>query len=76
MSQKFVQYLIGQLLTDRDLRKRFVDAPLGTLSTMCGCGTELTPTEIQALVDIDRAFWDDAAGRIDPRLQRWRPGCE
>jgi hypothetical protein len=73
MSHKVVQSLIGQLLTDEELRARFVDAPLATLLTLRDGGVELTQTEIQGLVQIDREFWDAAADHIHPCLQRWRP---
>lgn len=74
MSQKTVQSLIGQLLTDQALRNRFVDAPLATLLALRDCGVELTRIEIEGLARIDPAFWDAAADRIDPSLQRWCRG--
>ena len=73
MSQKVVQSLIGQLLTDAQLRQHFVDAPLETLLALRDSGVELTRTEIEGLVQIDRAFWLGAATCIHPSLQRWRP---
>jgi hypothetical protein len=71
MSQKIVQSLIGQLLTDTELRERFLEAPLDTLLAMRDRGIELTPTEIRGLVQIDRGFWNAAANHIHPCLQRW-----
>jgi hypothetical protein len=76
MSHKVVQSLIGQLLTDPELREEFVQAPRDTLLTLRASGVELTDTEIQGLVQIDRSFWKIAAGHIHPSLQRWRPGCD
>jgi hypothetical protein len=70
MSQKMVQLLIGQLLTDEDLRYRFESQPLETLTTLRDLGFELTQTEIEALVQTDRTVWESAADRIHPRLQR------
>ena len=70
MSQKTVQLLIGQLLTDEDFRLRFESRPLETLTTLRDLGFELTQTEIEALVQTDRKFWETAADRIHPRLQR------
>jgi hypothetical protein len=70
MSQKTVQLLIGQLLTDEDLRVRFGSQPLETLTTLRDLGFELTQTEIEALVQTDRTLWEAAADRIHPRLQR------
>jgi hypothetical protein len=70
MSQKTVQLIIGQIVTDEELRLQFVEQPRETLTALRERGFELTPTEIDALVDTDRQFWDSAAARIHPRLQR------
>jgi hypothetical protein len=70
MSQKTVQRLIGQLLTDEELRARFVREPLETLVGLQDQGLELTTGEIEALLQTDRTLWEAAAGRINPRLQR------
>jgi hypothetical protein len=73
MSHKVVQSLIGQLLTDAEMRARFLSAPLDTLLAWRECGVDLTDTEVEGLLRIERGFWDAAAARIDPSLQRWRP---
>jgi hypothetical protein len=70
MSQKTVQLLIGQLLTDEDLRLRFAKQPLETLTKLRDLGFELTQTEIEALVQTDQTLWQTTADRIHPRLQR------
>jgi len=70
MSQRTVQLLIGQLLTDEEARLRFLQQPLGMLAMLRAQGVELTNGEIEALVETDRAFWDSAAARLHPRLQR------
>ena len=70
MSQKCVQQLIGRIITDEELRQRFVGEPLETLTTLRDQGIELTEGEIEALVDTDRQLWTSAAARIHPRLQR------
>jgi hypothetical protein len=70
MSQKTVQLLIGQIVTDEELRRRFLRQPLETLTTLRDQGIELTTSEIEALVDTDKHFWSSAAARIHPRLQR------
>jgi hypothetical protein len=70
MSQKTVQLLIGRLLTDEDLRLRFVEGSLETLIELRDQGLELTTDEIDALVRIDREAWRSMAARIHPRLQR------
>jgi len=70
MSQRTVQLLIGQIVTDEELRRRFVQQPLETLTALTDQGVELTPCEIEALVDTDKHFWNSAAARLHPRLQR------
>jgi hypothetical protein len=72
MSQKTVQLLIGRIVTDEELRLRFVRQPLGTLTALREQGFELTTSEIEALVETDRQLWNSAAARIHPRLQRCR----
>ncbi len=70
MSQKTVQLVIAWLITDEDMRLQFLrDAP-ATLTALRDRGFELTPGEIEALLETDRGFWAAAAERIDPRLQR------
>ena len=70
MSQKTVQFLIGWLITDEELRRRFVERPRETLFELREQGYELTWDEIDALARSDRGMWRRAAKRIDPRLQR------
>jgi hypothetical protein len=70
MSQKTVQLLIGRLLTDEDLRLRFVQRPFETLVELRDQGLELTADEIEALIQIDSKVWPSMAARIHPRLQR------
>ena len=70
MSQKTVQLVIGWLLTDEDLRLRFAERPLETLTEVREQGYELTGDEIDALVRSDPGVWPSMARRIHPRLQR------
>ena len=70
MSQKTVQSLIGQIVTDEELRLRFVRQPLETLTALREQGVDLTTSEIEALVETDRQLWNSTARRIHPRLQR------
>jgi hypothetical protein len=69
MSQRTVQLLIGQIVTEEDLRRRFVSAPTETLAAVREQGLELTPIEVQALIDTPPDMWETAAAAIDPRLQ-------
>ena len=70
MSQRTVQLLIGQIITDEELRHQFVSRPRETLTALADQGLDLTKNEIEALVRTDQRLWDTAARRIDPRLQR------
>jgi len=70
MSQKTVQWLIGRLLTDEEMRLHFLEDPRGSLDALLEQGFALTNTEIEALIQTDRAMWSQAAERIDSRLQR------
>jgi hypothetical protein len=70
MSQKTVQFVIGWLLTDEDLRRRFVERPRETLDEVRRQGYELTMDELDALARSDPAAWPSMARRIHPRLQR------
>jgi hypothetical protein len=71
MAYKTVQYIIGQILTDEELRARFLHGPVETLTAMRDdMGLDLTKAEIAALANCDRRLWDSGADWIDPRLQR------
>ena len=70
MSQKTVQLIIGRLLTDEDLRARFVERPRATLAEVREQGFELTEDEIDALARSDAKAWSAMASKIHPRLQR------
>jgi hypothetical protein len=70
MSQKTVQLVIGRLVTDEELRARFVERPRETLTELREQGFELTEDEIDALARSDAKMWPAMARRIHPRLQR------
>ena len=70
MSQRNVEMLIGRLLTDEELRCRFVRAPGETLADLCAKGYEFSRGEIDALLQIDTEVWTSGADRISSRLQR------
>jgi hypothetical protein len=70
MSQRTVQLLIGQIVTDEELRRRFIERPGETLIALSEQGFDLTNYEIEALVRTETHVWEVTAGRIDPRLQR------
>jgi hypothetical protein len=70
MAQKTVQIIIGRILTDEELREKFLVAPVETLSAFRESGLELTDAEIDALTNTDRELWRSGAEWIDSRLQR------
>jgi hypothetical protein len=72
MSQRTVQLIIGQILTDEEFRSCFLDQPRATLIALRDRGMELTSVEIDALAQTDRRFWAVGAEWIDTRLQRCR----
>jgi hypothetical protein len=72
MSQKTVQFVIGWLLTDEDLRRRFVERPRETLTEIREQGYELTLDEVDALARSVPGAWPSMARYIHPRLQRCR----
>jgi len=78
MAHKTVQFIIGRILTDEELREKFLVAPVETLSAFRESGLELTDAEIEALTHTDRELWRSGAEWIDARLQRCclksRPG--
>jgi len=72
MSHKTVQLVIGWLLTDEDLRGRFVAQPRKTLANLRDQGYELTSEEFEAILLCDPTLWVSSADKIHPRLRRAR----
>lgn len=70
MSQRTVQLLIGKIVTDEELRRRFVRQPAETLWALREQGLELTALEVDALVRTDGTLWEATAERLHPSLQR------
>ncbi len=70
MAQRTVQLIIGQILTDEEMRARFLGGPVETLQSLRDMGFDLTNVEIDALTRTDRRLWLSAANWIDARLQR------
>jgi hypothetical protein len=70
MAQKTVQFIIGRILTDEELREEFLAAPTETLTSLREAGFDLTPAEIDALSRTNRRLWVSGAEWIDSRLQR------
>ncbi len=70
MSQKNVEMIIGRLATDEDFRRLFQTDPNRTVQELMERGTELTRSEVAALVATDGRVFDRVAESLDPRLQK------
>jgi hypothetical protein len=70
MSQQNVERLIGRMVTDHALRRRFEEKPLEALFEIVASGVELTTVELQALASMDPAVVARFAEALDPRIQK------
>jgi hypothetical protein len=70
MSQRNVEAVIGRLATDESFRIRFQDGRAAVLDELAALGTELTPVERQALLDLDFGACERFAESVDPRIQK------
>jgi hypothetical protein len=70
VSQRNVELLIGRLLTDAELRRRFISSPENIIADFCDQGWELNRGEINALLETDARLWFLAAAGLPSRLQR------
>ena len=57
MSHQVVGQVIDRLLTDEDLRVRFVVNPVEALADLHLRGLALTPSEIEVFVQTDASTW-------------------
>lgn len=68
MTHRNVETLLGRLVTDPTLRRRFVKDPAVVLGELRDQGFELTPIELEALASTDpdaiRAFAESLDRRI------------
>jgi hypothetical protein len=70
MSQKNVELIIGKLATDEEFRLLFRADPDRTVKELVERGTELTRSEVAALVATDTRAFEKVAESLDPRLQK------
>jgi hypothetical protein len=70
LSHRTIERIIGCLLTDEELRRRFTRSPKRTLAELGDQGWELSRLEVAALLATGTKLWSDTAARIDPRLRR------
>ena len=72
MAQRTVQFIIGQILTDEELRTQFLERPTDTLEGLREKGFDLSYAEVQAIARTDARLWRWGVQWLDPRLQRCR----
>ncbi|HKI01454.1 MAG TPA: Os1348 family NHLP clan protein [Thermoanaerobaculia bacterium] len=70
MSQKTVEIVLGKLVTDEEVRRRFRAAPLEVLESVRRAGCDLSAVEATALRSLDPAALERFALSLDPRLQK------
>lgn len=70
MSHRNVESLIGRLVTDPRLRRRFEDDPVSFLEELNAEGYELSAVEIEAFATIDPLSIRTFAGALDSRLRK------
>ena len=70
MSQKNVEIIVGKLATDEDFRRLFRSDPDRAVRELMDRGTELTPSEVAALLSTDVGVFERVAEALDPRLQK------
>src|SRR4051812_40428902 len=70
MSHRYVEQIIGRILTDEELRHEFLVAPAQVLAALINQGWDLTRLEADGLIRTDVSLWISGAAGLDPRLQR------
>ena len=68
MSQSNVERVVGLLVTDEAMRRRFAADPQATIQSLSESGLALSFCERQALVSIDPRQLARCAEAIDPRI--------
>jgi hypothetical protein len=76
LTQRFVEIVIGRLVTDDDVRETLVSSPHRALEELLEHGTHLTHVEIAALIATDSMLWEQAAAYVDARLRKSPVGEE
>ena len=64
MSRQAIEIVVHRLLTDEDLRLRFVVDRVETLGELHAQGVELTSSELDLFIESDARTWSSLDGRI------------
>lgn len=70
MCQRDVERVLGRLVTDEGLRRRFSEAPRETLEELIAQGVELNHCEVRALLAIDRRQLKRFVDSLHPAIQK------
>jgi len=70
MAHRNVEQLLGRLLTDPAVRRRFAEAPERCLAALSQEGLELSAVEVEALATTDPDSLRALAERLDRRLRK------
>jgi hypothetical protein len=70
VAQRFIEVVIGRLITDEAFRTTFLRDPHETLAELLEAGMQLTNGEMAALVETDSELWEQVAEQVDARLQK------
>jgi hypothetical protein len=70
MSHRSVEALIGRLVTDARLRRRFTDDPARVAEELRREGIELTAVELEAVIATNEAAIRSLAQMVDRRLRK------
>jgi hypothetical protein len=76
VTQRWIEVILGRLVTDEELRRQFIEDPRRTVVELIEAGMQLSRSEIAALTAIDSKLWERTAEQIRPALQRVDPKCD
>jgi len=68
VTQRWIEVVIGRLVTDEALRRRFLTNAPQTITELLDEGIDLTRSEIAALIAIDTTLWTRVADQVNPTL--------